>query len=104
MVVLTWKTGKIDSIKNSGFTAIELMFVLMAFAFIILSTNKIMNTISQAKEYNQIADQSNLYGNLSMKYIQDNYRHLVQLTSVGNDVILSKSDISNYISGMFLAI
>lgn len=90
--------------KALGFSAIELVGVLVVFAFIILATNKIMDKVNQTKDFNQLADQSNLYSNLVIKYIQDNYRQFIQTISLGKDIILPVSGISGYMPSMFLAI
>jgi hypothetical protein len=90
------KFANIRNIKSSGFSVIELMGVLVVFAFIIISTHRIMDKMDQTKEYNQLADQSNLFSEFAIKYIQDHYRDLVGSTATGSDVILTANAIGEY--------
>ncbi|MCC2624340.1 MAG: hypothetical protein K0R14_213 [Burkholderiales bacterium] len=96
MVKVMMKLLNIKNIKSSGFSVIELMGVLVVFAFIIISTHRIMDKMDQAKEYNQLADQSNLFSEFAIKYIQDHYRDLVGSTATGNYVILTANAIREY--------
>ncbi|MCC2645582.1 MAG: hypothetical protein K0R94_1360, partial [Burkholderiales bacterium] len=91
------KSNTIKKIKTVGFSAIELIGVLVVFAFIILSVNKIKDNIYKAKDYNQLADQANLLGNLTTKYIEDNYREIVKDVALSGSLVYPVSRISAYI-------
>jgi hypothetical protein len=87
----------LNILKQKGFTAFELIGVLVIVAFLIMTTNKIANNIRMTKEYNQLADQSNNFSKIASKYIEDNYRILVNQAESGNDVVISYSTISSHI-------
>jgi hypothetical protein len=82
--------------KQHGFTAFELIGALVVLTFIIIITNKIMDNMLKTREYNQLADQSNNFSKVAAKYIEANYRGLVESTTTGNDLVIPYTVISDY--------
>jgi hypothetical protein len=82
--------------NNIGYTAIELIGVLLVIIFLILVTNKYMNSINQTRFVNQLSDEAKNYSYQAIKYIEDNYRLLVQQSSANGEMILAWSSLNSY--------
>ena len=82
--------------KLCGFSGFELMGVLVVLAFIILSTDRILEKFNKNKEYNQLADQARQFRMVAIRYLSDNYRSLV-LQTRQSDIAISYGNIQNYL-------
>lgn len=89
--------GKLNKISKAGFTAFELIGVLVVLMFLIITTNKIINNIDRTREYNQLADQSKTFSYKAARYIEDNYRNRAENTITMNDQIIPYFEISSHI-------
>lgn len=85
-----------DSNKYYGYTVLEIMGVLVTLCFVILLTNQFIKAQQQAREINQIADQAKSYSQIAIKYIEDNYRGLVQQSYSQQDIIIPFSVFAEY--------
>lgn len=82
--------------KYNGFTALEIMGVLVVISFLVMAVNRMAENIYKTKEYNQLANQGKSYSQIADRYIEDNYRSLVTQMELGNDVVIPYPAIASY--------
>lgn len=83
-------------LRQKGFTGIELMGMLIVFAFILLIFHNILDEIDNVKMQNQLADQVQHFGKVAIRYIEDNYHDLVAKTSKNQDLVIPYTAIKGY--------
>lgn len=94
----------VNKSKVHGFTAFELIGSLAVVALLVFMANKLNNSINTTKQSNQLADQGNSFTKIAAKYIEDNYRSLVNQVESGNDVIIPYTVILSHTPESFSVI
>ncbi len=82
--------------KIYGYSAIELMGVLIVFSSLILFGNNYLSEQRQIRITNHLVDQSKSYSQQAIKYVTDNYRDLLQQSAT--DVVIPYSSLAAYAS------
>ena len=80
-----------------GYTsAVELIGMLTVLIFLIVFANNYLKEQSNTRFNNQLIDQSKSFSSEAIKYIEDNYRSLSQVSLTKTDIVLSYATISGY--------
>jgi hypothetical protein len=82
--------------KSLGYSAVELIGVLLVVSFIIYVTGGYINSLHQTRQVNQLTDQANNYSHQAIKYIEDNYRNLVQQSTNQGEIVLAWTSLGSY--------
>ena len=84
--------------KIYGYSAIELIGMLVVFSSLILFGNNYLAEQRQTRISNHLVDQSKSYSHQAIKYVADNYRDLLQQSTTTEDVVIPYSSLANYAS------
>lgn len=82
--------------KILGFSALELMLGLLTLTFIMFTANQMLLQMAKKREYDQIADQSKMFGYIAIKYLNQNYQGLIS-QSGSFPLAMDFKSISDYI-------
>ena len=85
-----------SSNKYKGFTAIEMLMVLVLFIGLVMVGNSVLDDIYTMKKNNQLADQIKTYQYAAIRYINDNYRTINQQTAA-TAIVIPIAGLSAYL-------
>lgn len=77
-------------------SAVELIGVLVVFTFLILYSNNFLEEERQTRFTNQLVDQSKSFSGEAIKYIEDNYRTLLQKSLIQTDNVIPYGTLGGY--------
>lgn len=87
-----------DYYKTAGYSAIELLFVLVIIIGLILMTNSMLFVMARSRHNNQIADQVKVYQKAAVMYLTDNYREIVlHILQTGNNEVIQAGGNAGYL-------
>ena len=77
-------------------SAVELIGVLVVFLFLILYSNKFLEDERQSRLTNQFVDQAKSFSGEAVRYIEDNYRVLLQTSLSQTDNVIPYGTLDDY--------